>query len=38
LIRRDAELRLPYGDEWLDSRRVRLALGDSDRTKLFARR
>jgi NTE family protein len=38
LIRRDAELRLPYGDEWLDPRRVRSALHGSDRTKLFARR
>jgi NTE family protein len=38
LIRRDAELRLPYGDEWLDRRRVQSALLGSDRTKLFARR
>ena len=38
LISRDAELRLPYGDEWLDRRRVQSALRGSDRTKLFARR
>jgi NTE family protein len=38
LIRHDAELRLPYGDEWLDRRRVLSALRGSDRTKLFARR
>jgi NTE family protein len=38
LIRREVELRLPYGDEWLDRRRVLSALRDSDRTKLFARR
>ena len=37
LIRRDAEIRLPYGEEWLDPRRVRSALHGSDRTKLFAR-
>ena len=38
LVARDAPLRLPYGEEWMNEERVRRELGESHKTKLFSRK